>query len=795
MLYSEDLTTILYYPPGKTGSSYSIPSFTSAIGNMAFFQCLGLQTINIPNSINMIGESAFLGCENLNSLVIPNSVNSIGSYAFSECSKLSNVIVPGEIETIPDNAFSYCDELSVVSIVSGVSTIGTNAFAGCGSLSSITIPASVVSIQPGAFSYCRSLSDVYYEGTAEDWNNIELGEGNEYLTNTAFHLNGETPSLGMPEDSVVLSGNSGVSVSWTLERDGTFVISGTGPMNDYTSLQKAPWYSSRLAIKQVVVDPGVTSIGDLAFQDCDYLVSVVLPDGITRIGSGAFKSCKALESINLPNGITIIGDLAVEYCESLCDLVIPEGTETIGKAAFEKCNSLTEIVIPDSVTILGQYAFARCWNLSSVKLPQGISDIYYGAFEGCVSLTSISIPDGVSSIVSRAFLDCPNLEYAEIPSSVVSIGGDSFDMQVYLRSVTLTFVVQRGSYAEEYVQRQSAWEDFACVYFTGPYSVTDGTNNTVTMVQERNRNSDSLVAAVNYYDSYGDIAYYESYSYYDNGLLCSATLHEVNYYNEDEPSFTPVYTWLYLYDENGVLLESLLDTIPLSGDFYEIAGGIQITRLDGLHGVETQEMLNPRTETIAQARFGVDPDKTEYIYGGASVIPTHTDSNWAMALLAEEKSNSRYSDMAECRLIYVNDDDEPELWIDYEYGPSGADLYTVGTYSVDRIQIGKGTMCWIDHGNLALVSFRDTGVGTDIIYQIQYGRFAPIVGGEYYTDYDEQTGIEMHYFWDGVEIPMEEYDQKIADAFDMTQATDINQNVYSYPQLQRLLEYIADMEN
>ena len=62
----------------------------------------------------------------------------------------------------------------------------------------------------------------------------------------------------------------GENVTWTLE-GGTLTISGTGAMYDYNSRQNVPWYNSRTNITTVVIEEGVTTIGDLAFYHCNNL--------------------------------------------------------------------------------------------------------------------------------------------------------------------------------------------------------------------------------------------------------------------------------------------------------------------------------------------------------------------------------------------------------------------------------------------------------------------------------------------------------------------------------------------
>jgi len=111
---------------------------------------------------------------------------------------------------------------------------------------------------------------------------------------------------------------------WELTDAGTLILTGSGPMPDYTSASRAPWYKDRTKIKAVSMDSRFTTIGDNAFFGCWYLETITLPQQLTRIGADAFSDCEQLESITLPDGITEIGARAFSDCVKLNRLVLPQ---------------------------------------------------------------------------------------------------------------------------------------------------------------------------------------------------------------------------------------------------------------------------------------------------------------------------------------------------------------------------------------------------------------------------------------------------------------------------------------
>ena len=130
------------------------------------------------------------------------------------------------------------------------------------------------------------------------------------------------------------SGPCGENLTWALDEEGILTISGEGPMIEYGWDSPSPWYGKRAAIRQVVIEEGVTTISDSAFQSYPNLTSVSLPDGFTRIEASAFCFCSNLTTINFPDSLTFIGQNSFNGCTSLEVVMIPKNVATIRVAAF-----------------------------------------------------------------------------------------------------------------------------------------------------------------------------------------------------------------------------------------------------------------------------------------------------------------------------------------------------------------------------------------------------------------------------------------------------------------------------
>ena len=153
----------------------------------------------------------------------------------------------------------------------------------------------------------------------------------------------------------------------------------------------------------------VTSIGEYAFKNCNWLKSVTIPDSFTSIGNSAFEQCSNLSSVTFPDSVTSIGNSAFYQCSNLSSVTIPDSVTSIGNSAFYQCSNLSSVTIPDSVTIIGDSTFEQCDSLKSVTIPDSVTNIGDDAFLLCDSLASVTIPDSVTNIGDDAFACCDDL--------------------------------------------------------------------------------------------------------------------------------------------------------------------------------------------------------------------------------------------------------------------------------------------------------------------------------------------------------------------------------------------------
>ncbi|MBQ7436712.1 MAG: leucine-rich repeat protein [Oscillospiraceae bacterium] len=499
----------------------------ASIGGYAFQGCGNLGSIEIPSGVTTIGELAFYNCVNLESVTFTagSNLTSIGNRAFELCVTLRSIEIPESVTSIGASAFKSCEGLLSIEIPASVRSIGDEAFLNCTYLESVTFTAgsNLTSIGDYAFDGCES--DIWYHGTESQWSNIPKGTNwagsnltvhcelsitvepsgsgtvsasfgqdvptpaaGKYWSNTdvtltatansnyAFvnwteNVNGSVTTVSTDASysftattdrdlvaNFAIGGTCGDHLTWTLDGNGTLTISGTGAMYD-----SVLWNGQKENIKKVVINNGVTTIGDLAFFQCVNLGSVEIPSSVTTIRSKAFENCtnltsvtfadgsqlerigdyafsgSGLGSIQIPSSVTSIGASAFLSCSNLESVTFAEGSAltSMGVSAFQLCKKLTSVTIPLGVTSIENYAFDTCTGLTDVTIPSSVTSIGNYAFNACSRLGSIKIPAGVKSIGVDAFRDCESLESVTIPSSVTSIGNYAFNACKKLTNVTI----------------------------------------------------------------------------------------------------------------------------------------------------------------------------------------------------------------------------------------------------------------------------------------------------------------------------------------------------------------------
>ena len=291
----------------------------------------------------------------------------------------------------------YCPStLKKVTLGEGITEIGYYAFGYCENIETLVLNKNITKMNDSF--YQTNIKNVYYDGTIDDWCNIELNS----------------------QDSTPLRmGN------------GTFYFKDGNNYKEITTLTLSSTYTTvpsyhfvGLGFDTVVLPDTITSISDYAFTNCKNLETINIPSGVTSIGNYAFSGCTSLKAINLPNSLTSIGYYAFQQA-GLEAITLPESIESLGFACFAENIQLKSIAIPGTVEEIPENICHYCTNLLSVNIKEGVKSVGRGAFEYCRSLYTLALPTTLETIGNDAFAYCENLEDVLLENTKVTTIGEA----------------------------------------------------------------------------------------------------------------------------------------------------------------------------------------------------------------------------------------------------------------------------------------------------------------------------------------------------------------------------------
>ena len=379
--------------------SVTLPDKMTTIGNSAFKGCTELQTVTMPKSFTSIKGAAFSGCTKLANITIPDSVTFLGANAFNGCAALVSITIPNGVETIEGYTFANCTKLASVTISDSVTSIDADAFSGCTALTTVTFGNGVETVGNGAFGEivfkgldgntleisAANLKGKTFKGTdgtlTEYVPTVKEG-GIVYTLSLADKTATVSGYEGSPTNVTILSKVTDLGIECSVTSIGENAFKGCTSLvsiviPDSVTEVKECAFEGCTGLKEVTLGKGITKIApNDPFKDCsgikltvlcsvstnmftkmDFFTELILGDNIT-IGELAFNECDKLVSVTFGNGITAIGDNAFFQCAALETVVLSDSVADIGNGAFMSCPALKSVTFGTGVTTIGSNAFS-----------------------------------------------------------------------------------------------------------------------------------------------------------------------------------------------------------------------------------------------------------------------------------------------------------------------------------------------------------------------------------------------------------------------------------------------------
>ena len=384
----------------------SAPNTLKSIGNYAFAENEALTRVALKSGVESIGNGAFYGDSLLSTINLPTTIETIGAYAFYDCAALTSVTIPVLVEVINDYTFTNCTALTTLKINAETVTIGDKAFAYCSALNSVTLSSKVTSIGEKAF-YRNALAT------------FNFTDGLTYVGADAFAFTPLT-AVTLP-NSVTYIGEqafvncaqlSNISIPDSVTYVGAYAFEG-----NTADLQITIRYNSGKVTNYLLYNTDV--------------YKVVMEDGITQIGNYAFAYCHNLSEIVFSNTLESIGSYAFYDNRSYSELTLPNTVTSIGSYAFARGYQFVKINIPDSVLTIGSNAFYREEAENHID-PEFTVEFYYN--KGVIAanildgqhIHHIIVDDYIHTVGDNAFSNCANLQDVILPDTIAVFGNNCF---------------------------------------------------------------------------------------------------------------------------------------------------------------------------------------------------------------------------------------------------------------------------------------------------------------------------------------------------------------------------------
>ena len=371
-----------------------------------------ITTITVPQTVLTINGAIFCDCKSITEVVLHSGITSIGRYAFTNC---SNLVIPDlnlpNLASLGSYAFCWGTKVQTISDLGSVTNIPESCFSGCSQLTTIDqgVLDKITDLNKEAFNNCTNF------GSAKQSDNT---------ISTVLRL----PNL--------------TSIAMNAVRYTKFT-----EIADLGSITTVMGFSEMTNLTSVVLPQTCTTVGNSAFVNDRALTTINLSNNITSIVTSAFNGCENLiyfhgagsvaGELNLSN-VTSIGNMAFQNCKKLTSLTIGNSATSIGSSAFNGCNGLTAVTIGNSVTSIGNFAFQNCTSLATINFPNSITSVGEGAFTNTAWFNNQ--PNGpviISSHVLYGYKGTIVGSYV-VPNGIVSIGDYGFYGQSGLTSVTMS---------------------------------------------------------------------------------------------------------------------------------------------------------------------------------------------------------------------------------------------------------------------------------------------------------------------------------------------------------------------
>ena len=414
-------------------------------------------------------------------------------------------------------------------------------------------------------------------------------------------------------------------------------VSGNGDMNDYSASNLPDWHDNNGDITKIVIESGVTSIGDFAFSSFMSVTGVDIANTVTRIGERAFSGCMMLKTINIPASVSEIGECAFSTnIGSLSNL-----SEITVDSSNKYFTVVDGILYNSAKTIM--YKIPSKANITSLQVPESTIAIRKEAAAACSSLEEVNLPESVASVGAKAFADCSKLSKVVVNNRdcMLSLGSvpDNEGLQLFGYKGTNVELYKQNNGCKniEFVPLDSESETLTATLSKTSYTYDGNEKNPTVTVKDSQGNT--LVKGTDYTVTYDD-------DRTNVGTYNVTVTYIGEYTGTDVLSFkvipqipercTPVLSKTsYTYDGNEknptVTIKDVVNNVLVNGTDYTLTYDADRTNVGTYNVTITYKGNYSGTDTVSFKVIEQIPERctpnlseTTYKYDGSEKTPTVT---------------------------------------------------------------------------------------------------------------------------------------------------------------------------
>ena len=267
VMYTKNMTELIYYPMAKEESTIVIPATIKKIRDEALSY-----TFNIKEIIVEEGNKYY---KSVDGVLFSKDMKTIIQYPLGN--ERSKFIIPFGVTTINDNCF-FSSKLETVIFEGHVDLIGHNAFYNNTNLKQVKY------YDVKKPKLCGM--NAFYK--CDNFEKITVAK--KYDLDYFCDFRNVTKKLA--------GGFCGEMVAWNYINN-VLRVYGKGPMWDL-DVKSIAWSDFKLDIVEIIVDEGITKLGDNAFNGCKNVEKITLPKSLKRQGKNVFTGCDKLNKDDLP---------------------------------------------------------------------------------------------------------------------------------------------------------------------------------------------------------------------------------------------------------------------------------------------------------------------------------------------------------------------------------------------------------------------------------------------------------------------------------------------------------------